>query len=241
MARSVIDILEELEATSGSNAKKSILEVACNNELLRKVFIAAQNPYIVYFVSKFKVPTPCTKAICDDDTVLNAFLGLLLKLSSRELTGNVAKNAVVDFFKDLNAIQQKWCQRIIIRNLRCGVQESTVNKVWPGTINCFEVALAATLKSRFTPGIGIEILESVKYPVRVEPKLDGLRCIAIKKSTMVTFYTRNGNPIDTPGIAHIKAMLEVAPYDNVVLDGEMLANGNWNDSVSTIMKGRQSK
>ena len=236
MARTVIDILEDLENTSGSLAKRDILEAARKNELLKNIFVAAQDPYTVYYVTKFKMPV-AVETGGDDDTVMQAFLNLLPKLSSRELTGNAAKNAVSAFFAELDGRQQKWCQRILIHNLRCGVQ-TTVNKVWPGTIQSFEVALAQTLKSEFVAGEGIKILERVTYPVRVEPKLDGLRCIAVKKDGVVTFYTRNGTVLET--LPKIKKALEEAAYDDMVLDGEAMG-ADWNESSSVMMSSKTKK
>lgn len=240
MGNTVIEILEQLEQTSGSNAKKEILQSNRRNDLLKRVFIAAFDPYTVYYVNKFKMPKALDLVELDkDDLRLDAFLSTLLpSLSKREITGNAAREAVERVFGIMHAKGQKWCQRILLKNLRCGVQESTVNKIWPGTINSFSVALAATLKSEFVKDEGIKILERVNYPVRAEPKLDGLRCIAVKREGVVTFYTRNGTTLDSPGLVDIRDALTKASFDNIVLDGEMLANGNWSDSVTAIMKGR---
>ncbi len=237
--QSVIDILDELEETPGKLAKMEILHANEDNNLLRQVFIAAQDPYTVYHVNKFKAPRP-VKNGSDDDTSIVAFCGLLDKLSAQELTGNAAKDAVTEFFSELDERQQKWCERIILRNLRVGCQERSVNKVWPGSMKSFAVALAETLKTLHSKETGIKIEESVKYPVRVEPKLDGLRCIAMKQNGIVTMCTRNGTVLET--LPTIKRALEDAPYDNVVLDGEMLADSNdWNTSVSVVMAHKTMK
>lgn len=239
MARTVIDILEELENTSGSNAKKDILQAARNNDLLKRVFVAAQDPYTVYYINKFKMPKPSSIRMDDRDEVLDKFLTEVLpRLSSREVTGNEAKALVEQSFLNMDELTQKWCQRIILHNLRCGVQESTVNKVWPGTIKSFAVALAGSLKSEFTRGEGIKILEKVIYPVRVEPKLDGLRCIAVKKNGEVTFYTRNGTVLET--LPRVKAALEAMDIDNVTLDGEAMGE-DWNESASVLMSSKSKK
>lgn len=249
MARTVIDILEELESTSGSNAKKDILQAAKSNTLLKRVFQAAQDPYTVYYVNKFKMPKPLSAGkedspigwyniADDDDLVMQEFLNFLPNLANRQLTGNMAKDAVTMRFACMTEAQQKWCQRILIHNLRCGVQEGTVNKVWPGLIKSFSVALAGTLKSEFSRGEGIKILEKVNYPVRVEPKLDGLRCIAVKKDGEVTFYTRNGTVLET--LPRVKAALEAAPYDNITLDGEAMGE-DWNESASVLMSSKSKK
>lgn len=239
-SNSVIQVLQQLEETSGKLAKLELVELNRKNELLKRVFIAAQDPYTVYYVNKFQMP-PCIKAMRgqggpDDDTLIVAFLGLLDKLAKRELTGNAARDAVVEMLTGVRADQQTWCQRILLKNLRVGLQESSINKVWPGTIKSFAVALAKRLKSDFVKGEGIKILEPVKYPVRVEPKLDGLRCIAVKKDGVVTFFTRNGTVLKS--MPKIKAALEAAKYDNVVLDGEGMA-ADWNESSSVMMSKTQ--
>lgn len=236
MSKTVFGILEELESTAGSLAKREILDTNVGNDLLKRAFVAAGDPYTVYYVNKFKMPKPRADRLCSDDDILYSFLNELLpELSSRSITGNEAKNAVVEHFADMTEVQQKWCLRIILKNMRCGVQ-STVNKVWPGAFKTFDVALAETLKSEFVKGEGIKILEEVKYPVRVEPKLDGLRCIAIKRDGKVTFFTRNGTELDS--MPKIKATLEAAKFDNVVLDGEGMA-ADWNESSSVMMSKTQ--
>lgn len=239
MDKTVIDILEELEATSGSNAKRDVLQVNFKNELLKRVFVAAQDPYTVYYISKFKAPPALAKRVADDDKAIAALLDVILpQLSGREVTGNAAKELLWMAYQLLDERQQKWYTRIILKNLRVGVQESSLNKVWPGLVKSFAVALAQTLKSEFTRGEGIKILDRVTYPVRVEPKLDGLRCIAVKKNGEVTFYTRNGTVLET--LPRIKEALEAAKYDNVVLDGEAMGE-DWNESASVLMSRKDKK
>lgn len=236
MSKTVIDVLEELEVTSGKNAKRGILEDNRNNELLKRVFVAGQDPYVVYFVNKFKAPPPLVKQVVDDDKSLTALLDVVLPLlSSRQVTGNAAKELLWMTYQLMDERQQKWATRIILKNMRCGVQH-TVLDVWPGLIKTFNVALAETLKSEFVKGEGIKILEEVRYPVRVEPKLDGLRCIAIKRDGKVTFFTRNGTELNS--MPKIKETLEAAEFDNMILDAECMAR-DWNESSSVMMSKTQ--
>jgi DNA ligase-1 len=234
----VIEILESLETTASSNARRDILVRHRSNTLLRDVFAASQDHYTVYYVNKFKMPAHDPRPE-GDDKVVESFLSFIKdELSTRQITGNAAKAAVVAWFSSMSPLQQKWCLRILLKNLRCGVQETTVNKVWPGTIKGFNVALATTLPSTHDPERGIVLSERPNYPVRVEPKLDGLRCIAIKKSGCVTMFTRNGTELDT--LPTIKAALEAAPYDNCVLDGEAMG-ADWNESASVVMSRKFAK
>jgi ATP-dependent DNA ligase len=233
----VIDILEELEATAGRNDKEAILRRHRDNELLKRVFVAAQDPYTTYGVSKFKMPPKSDWANISDDNTIHAFLVALKLLASREFSGNEAKEKVIDEFCRMNDVQRKWCHRILIRNLRCGVQDSTVNKVWKGAIRKFEVQLANVLRSEHKGGI--RLLDPVSYPVRVEPKLDGLRCVAVKNDAgIVTMYKRSGEVIET--LPRIKLHLELNMLNGYVFDGEVMGK-NWNDTASVMQSSKKAK
>jgi hypothetical protein len=196
------------------------------------------DPYINFYVNKFKMPT-ASSFTPEDDAVISNFLDFITEsLSPRRVTGNAAKDAVVSFFCELSERQQKWCLRILLKNLRCGVQSTTVNKVWPGSIVGFSVQLAESLSTRYEDGKGIIIEDEVVYPIRVEPKLDGLRCVAVKHGGEVTMFTRNGNVLET--LPRIKSALEKAPWDDFVLDGEALG-ADWNESASVVMSHKKGK
>jgi DNA ligase-1 len=235
--QSVIDVLEQLESNNSRLFKEDLLESQVSNDLLKKVFIAAGDPYVNYYVNKFKMPK--AEGIGADDLVLEHFLeDIYEKLSTRAVTGNAAKDLVVRLFTDMTGPQQKWCQRILLKNLRCGVQSTTVNKVWPGAIVGFSVQLAETLSTRYEDGKGIIIEDPIMYPVRVEPKLDGLRCVAVKHNGEVTMFTRNGTVLET--LPRIKSLIEAAPWDEFVLDGEVMG-ADWNESASVVMSHKKGK
>lgn len=236
----VIDILEELEQTPGRLDKEEIAKRHAKNDLLKRLMVAANDPYIVYYVSKFKMPPPASSSI-PDDVQLNSFLGVLRDLASRTVTGNEAKFLVESTFALATQLQQKWCQRVLLKNLRCGVHDSIVEKTWPGLIKKFAVQLAEPAESRFE---GQElVIEDVKFPVRVDPKLDGLRLIAIKRNGETTLYTRNGTVLET--LPRIKAAIDALDFDNFVLDGEGMADGAgteaWNRSAEVMMARKTKK
>lgn len=234
----VIDILEKLESDNSRLFKEDLLETHKKNKLLQNVFTTVGDPYLNFYVAKFKSPKAFSHHE-DDDTVIESFL-LMLKseLSTRKITGNDAKGAVEQFFLSLDERQAKWCTRILLKNLRCGVQETTVNKIWPGSISKFSVQLAETLASHFEKDRGIVLVDPITYPVRVEPKLDGLRCIAVKHGGEVTMFTRNGTVLET--LPTIKAAIEAADWDDFVLDGEAMGS-DWNESASVVMSHKKAK
>lgn len=233
----VIDILESLESDNSRLFKEEVLETHGKNKLLRKVFKIVGDPYLNFYVNKFKMPK--AEGIGADDLVLEHFLeDIYEKLSTRVVTGNAAKDLVVRLFTDMTGPQQKWCQRILLKNLRCGVSTTTVNKLWPGTIIGFSVQLAETLKTRHEAGCGIIIEDEVVYPVRIEPKLDGLRCIVVKNNSEVTMYTRSGSVLET--LPTIKRIVQNSPWDGFVLDAEVMG-ADWNETASVAMSYKTAK
>jgi len=234
---SVIDVLEQLESNNSRLFKEELLDHHKKNELLKRVFVTVGDPYLNFYVNKFKMPP--AEGQGHDDAVVEQFLDEIYEnLATRKKTGNAAKDFVQYIFGGMTHSQQKWCLRILLKNLRCGVQSTTVNKVWPGSIVGFSVQLAESLSTRYEEGRGILIEDQVTYPIRVEPKLDGLRCVAVKHGGEVTMFTRSGNVLET--LPRIKAAIEKVPCDDFVLDGEALG-ADWNESASVVMSHKKGK
>lgn len=242
---SVIEILETIEQSSGTLAKVDYIEGFIENRLLVKTFISAFDPNIVFYVKKFKPKSVSKNKQREDDEILESFISNdLMKLSQRIVTGNAAKDMLQKTFATMTDVQQKWCLRILNKNMRCGIQGTTVNKIWPNLIKYFEVAKANTLKVEFVEDPNDKkkkkfvITGKVKYPVRLEPKFDGLRCIAIKHQGEVTLYTRSGTIITS--MKTIASVLKSAPYDDVVLDGEGMGK-DWANTNSIMMSSKKFK
>lgn len=72
----------------------------------------------------------------------------------------------------------------------------------------------------------------IKYPCHVQPKLDGIRCIAILKNGKCTLWSRTRKPIKS--VPHIIAEIEKNFKDDIVLDGE-LYNSEFKDNFEHIV------
>lgn len=233
---SVIETLELLESDGSRLFKEGVLDKNSRSPLLQRTFSLTFDPWKNWGVNKYDKPTqPGARGHGDD--ILGEFLDLLERLDLRELKGNAARDAVGDLIASGDSLAQKWLERILWRNLRCGVSHTTVNKVWPGTVRPFAVALAGSLATKGVNG-DFEIVDPVSYPVRVEAKLDGLRCVAVKHAGEVTLYTRNGTVLET--LPRVKAAIEALDSDNFVLDGEVMG-ADWNESASVVMSSKSKK
>lgn len=111
----------------------------------------------------------------------------------------------------------KWLRRCLLKDLRMGVAETTINKVWPGHIKTFECALAGDLLD----------LDKLRYPVFVEPKIDGVRCLAICPQGgygKIDFLSRSGHPLyNTKYIeSELRERLQSRRIEHgIVYDGEL--------------------
>jgi len=151
----------------------------------------------------------------------DAFWQTASRLARRELTGNDAQTAVN--YLRMNAKEQEWNQwyrRILIKDLRCGVSEKTINNVVKEinedyTVPVFSCQLAHD---------GANHESKVSGKKFIEVKLDGVRVITIVfPSGVVNMYSRNGKElVNFPHIAqqfakHAKLLREPAVFDGEVM------------------------
>jgi hypothetical protein len=231
-----VQILETLESDNSRLFKEALLDSNRDNEVLRRFLVLAFDPWKNWGVTKYDKPVAQRTVACGDDIIVE-YMDLLERLNLREVKGNAAREAVTQAMSKGDALAQKWMERLLWRNLRCGVSVSTINKVWPNSVVPFAVALAGTLPTKGVNG-NFEFSEPVTYPVRVEAKLDGLRCVAVKHNGDVTMYTRNGTVLET--LPRIKAAIEALPGDDFVFDGEAMGE-DWNESASVVMSAKSKK
>ena len=232
----VIEILELLESDNSRLTKEKILLQHKDNEVLKRFFVFSFDPWMNWGVSKYNKPKSAGPAGHSDESI-SSFMDLLQLLNDRKITGNKARGAVEGAISAADSLGQKWLERLLWRNLRCGVSVSTINKTWPNTIVPFAVSLAETLETTGANG-EFTITGPIEYPVRAEAKLDGLRCVAVKMNGAATMYTRNGTVLET--LPRIKAAIEARPADNFVTDGEAMAS-DWNESASVLMSSKSKK
>jgi DNA ligase-1 len=74
---------------------------------------------------------------------------------------------------------------------------------------------------------------AIKYPVFVQRKYDGFRCLAAKEDGVVTLYSRSGDIFDLPHISD-----ELAEYllDGFVLDGELYRHNTPFQKIASWIK-----
>jgi DNA ligase-1 len=215
-------IIQELEADNSRLAKEAIIEREKDNAELLEGFHMALSPYITYGVKK----VPKFSGPDGQGLPWAAFKELCNMLATRQLTGDDARSAIeLALSASTTAQWNDWYRRILIKDLRCGVSEKTVNKIVKGAIPVFECMLAHDGANHEKKIVGTKLLE---------PKLDGVRCITILnyETKTVVQYTRNGKELEN--FSHIADAL-LANIDDFgrsfVFDGEVVSS-----SFQTLMK-----
>lgn len=207
----IIDIINELASTSSRLEKEAILNRENNNKLLQRVCMLALDPFTQFYQRKIPKYKPAAANVADS---LDSVLSSLEVLSSRQVTGNAAIEFLQKLLSSTTEGDSKVIERIIEKDLRCGVSEKTVNKIWPGLVAEYPVMLCAQFDEKTE--------NYVSFPATVQLKLDGMRFNAIcKNNGTVEFRTRNGKQIDLRG--HLeKQFSELAGGEQCVFDGELL-------------------
>lgn len=207
--RTILDILNDLASTTSRNEKLAILRGNADNELLKRVLVYALDPFKNFYIRKIPdyVPAPANAA----DT-LGPVIDSLDNLCTREVTGNAAIEFLAKLLSSLLPNDALVLERIIQKDLRCGVSDATVNKVWPKLIPEYSVMLAS--------GYDEKLVSQIQFPAMAQLKMDGMRFNAIVKDGAVEFRSRNGKLLDLKGKLEPDFVC-MANGKDVVFDGEL--------------------
>ena len=189
------DWIRDLESSDSRTHKEKVIEKALMAANLgsasAQCFLyncyLALNPYWVYGVKK----VPESANLTDRENPWPAFWGLCESLRTRSVTGGDARRAIDAMMARFDS--EQWnglARRVLIKDLRCGVSEKTINKIcgrsqW--AIPVFTCQLAQD--SGDHPS-------KMKGRKRLEVKLDGVRVLAVFNGRGCTLYSRNGKAFE---------------------------------------------
>ena len=162
------------------------------------------------------------------------FMMVVHQLENRKLTGHAARDAIAGLMKLATKDQWNfWYRRILIKDLRCGITEKTVNNVakklgqsFVFGIPVFECMLAHDSANHEKKMVGKKLLDY---------KLDGVRVLAVYNADTkeATMYSRNGKQFLNFGHIEQEICNTIGKQfkESMVLDGEMVSS-----SFQALMK-----
>jgi DNA ligase 1 len=187
----VFDIIEQIAGTNSKSEKEAIIKQHSDDETFRRVLLAALNPFVTYGIRQFHEAKE--EGYKDFEDI---HWSMLDQLAKRVLSGGNASASVKLAMDELSPKSMELFKRVLLKDLRAGFGESTVNKAIPGLIPTFECMLAHPYS---------EHKHKLKFPLYVEPKLDGVRVLTFVTAlgSEVKFYSRSGKEFST--FEHLKA------------------------------------
>jgi len=234
--------IRDLESSDSRIHKEKVIEKALMASKLgsadAQAFLfncyQAYNPFHVFGVRQ----VPETEGLTARSNPWPRFWALLEDLRTRGLTGHRARDKIQECAEEFDS--DEWnnlARRVLIKDLRCGISEKTLNKVlgkteWKIPIFSCQLAQDSTDQPKKLRGIK-----------RLEVKLDGVRVLAVVSGDVCTLYSRNGKEFENfPQIAefieeHRKAFQSNSAFGGqFVLDGEIVGK-----SFQDLMKQAQRK
>jgi len=235
----VADWVRDLESSDSRLHKERVIEKALMASKLGSAgaqgFLfncyLAYNPFYVYNVRQVIE----TENLTGRPNPWPKFWALCEELRTRGVTGHAARDRIEQVSELFDS--EQWnvlCRRVLIKDLRCGISEKTLNKVLGKTswkIPTFTCQLAQDSTDRPAKMKGIK---------RLEVKLDGVRVLAVVQGASVTLYSRNGKVFENfPHVAEAIAAnrKSIGAFDGrYVLDGEIVGA-----SFQQLMRQAQRK
>ena len=214
-------IIKELESDNSRLFKEGVIEKYINDKDFQEGLAMCLDPLVTFGVKQ--VPESDHEGVGLD---WNAFKEAVNQLIEREKTGHAARDLIINLLNLSKKDQwNDWYRRILIKDLRCGVSQKTVNNVSKRMGLKFKVPVFSCMLAHD----GAKHPKKIKGDCLVEYKYDGVRVIAIVKNNKATLYSRNGKIFYN--FPHIESALSKPEYNNIVFDGEVMS-----DDFQALMK-----
>jgi hypothetical protein len=202
--------IESLASNNSRNFKIDQLNANSDNEVLREVVRLALDPFTQFYIRKIPAYTPNTgKGIS-----LKFALDSIGDLSKRLVTGNAGIDHLRSNLEALNVDDAKVIERIIQKDLKCGVSVSTANAVWPDLVADYPCMLCS--------GYEQKLVDKIKFPAYAQLKMDGMRFNAIVRDGKCEFRSRNGKEILLLGNLEQEFISLAGDDVDCVFDGELM-------------------
>ena len=214
------DVIANLEADPSRLAKEALVRneaEADNHEFFRGVR-AALDSMITFGVKQVPEKSGDGKGLKPD-----TFWRVAQELAERRLTGNQAQFTIANLRNQAHEREWNfWYRRILIKDLRCGVSEKTINTV----VEKLRPEYAVPVFSCQLAHDGANHAAKVSGKKLVEVKLDGVRVITVVSPTgEVRMFSRNGKELaNFPHIARQLSKNAAFFAETTVLDGEIMSS-----------------
>lgn len=184
--REVLNALNVLADTNSNNDKRILLDNYTKSNLFKRVCVAALSPHLNYHISKL-VDVPISNITENTDEIFNHLESMSDATGATHLDRDV-----LTLISSVNSSAFEIVNRIVKKDLKCGVSSKTINKVVPGLIMEWPYMRCHSFTEKN--------MERINYPAQVEEKCDGTHIDVIVKDGQVFYKSRKGRPIELFGL-----------------------------------------
>ena len=213
--KEVIKLFKQIQETSGTNDKKTIIAANKDNELFKKclVFLLDGNVNTGISNKKLKKNIEMTKhidVICNFEDIME-----YLKINNSGRDSDIS--IVQGFIANQSEEDREFYEQMITKSFKLGADSKVVNSVIPGLIPTFEIQQAYPLSEKNEPKDGEWFALS--------QKLNGNNCSYYKGKLI----SRQGK--EFKGLQHIIDDIEKLPnHENFFFNGELMRKNT--DNIS---------
>ena len=217
------EVIKKLEADNSRLAKEAIVaqEASAGNDYFFLGSRLALDPMITFGLKQ--VPEKKDTDSAEGGLGQELFVELCRQLKERIVTGNNARGLVERAMQMATLDEWNfWCRRILIKDLRCGLSEKTINKVVEKKYAKYIIPVFACQLAHDSANHE----DKVRGRRLVEVKLDGVRVITIAyPDGRVDQFSRNGKElVNFPHIVEQIKRTVTGVVEPVVLDGEVMSS-----------------
>ena len=183
--KSLPEIIQELKSTNSKIEKESILnrEFVTDNQELRQILYWCYSPDINFYTTK--IPEYINSR--EIYSAVASVQQIVEKVCSRELTGYAALEYISFILSMTTKEDVEIVKSVIKRDLDCGVQETTINKIWKGLIND-PPYMSYSLFSK-------KLINNLKLPCYSDIKMDGLYADVTITENNISYTSRAGKTL----------------------------------------------
>lgn len=215
--KDICKVIKDIANCSSTKAKQHILSKHVDDELFKKILVYTYDTNLQYGI-KQKTIDKMSFTTDDKDKWNTNIWKMLEELASSNINNelvNEVEKLLCYFDEEIRGLLIK----VMLKDLRFGMNIKSINSAIPGLIPTFGVMLAESYEKHKKAIEGKEFILSTK--------LDGGRLLVINRENETFFYTRAGKRMD--GLVELEEDFKQLP--NGCYDGELIAEGKFDNSA----------
>ena len=231
----IFNLIETIAATPGKNDKVALLRAHQHDMDLPEILFLAYNPFYTYGVRSLPEATPQGSGGFTAST-----RGMLMDLVNRSLTGSAARDRIGHELSKLSPASAELLRRVLLKDMRAGINESTINSVMKGLIPEF-----AYMRCSLPKHVKLDKFDWARG-VYSQVKADGLFVnINYERDGTVQFVSRQGHPFRMEGYPklvalvrrHLKPGTQTHGEMVILKDGQVLPRKDGNGVINSVNAG----